>query len=785
MVLGLVVVCESFQAALKLPRIDYCFIFHSPHPLAIFAYTTTLDNTLTRRNSFLQTCPVLLRQLGSTDTLSSPAMVIYQNHPKDTSAYSAVVNPDFDEVGGASDVPPTILHTGAYRDGSQEKVDILNTGKSTIVYRSSRKQKSTNTKLSFTVVIILALLSLAVIIWLITHILTQRDGVFLEADIIGGSFTVTEAKLIDLVSSVLIAPLIIAVANFYIFSLIRCCTLDERSPKGGTASLETLIEVGGTDWGSYSPFKHYNLLKPSEPRLAMLSIVALSAALSFSLLSNVIAYEVTGTSTTNEQASLNYLYAAGVANSSSVNNTDSPIEVIHDAKPMVYPNMTTQQAKTFTTNLFQSLASLSDDPSKLLHKGAYINLNVSDSSLNNLPASLHVLLDVPQTNMTYKCEPSEIHNVSMGDNGASQLTLISINASSKSNSKSRPYFGRIRDLSSFLLGDFHKTYRKSRAQPLVAFSEQEVWLGMFEPQTINFGGVEVEKIDSPFGTVPKFTHNNTDFLLNAGYTAASDAGKDDDNDMRVLNFFGITCTIMQRNIYSLLSRVSNNSAGSTDWYIVQGSYNKSASPPDEDQIHRSILSDIQASFVFSQTIVAELTGEPVPGLGAALTQARGLWINEGDHDGGLLGVNFEKFADAFLFLEGEATVAAYQVAQESASNSTDMNPSFTVEARGHGEALYSITYVPWVLLAGLICIFLAAGLTLGLAACSFKTTTFRQGRILTSLRVAMDVGSALDQQSIKQSRHLDDGSLNGWAKKCRFRYKRQDGEVVLNQVEDS
>jgi len=64
------------------------------------------------------------------------------------------------------------------------------------------------------------------------------------------------------------------------------------------------------------------------------------------------------------------------------------------------------------------------------------------------------------------------------------------------------------------------------------------------------------------------------------------------------------------------------------------------------------------------------------------------------------------------------------------------------------EQRYTMIYVPWLLLAGLTALFLAALLTVLLAASLLNSEVFRKGRLLDPTRMVVDIGGLVEPETL-------------------------------------
>lgn len=146
---------------------------------------------------------------------------------------------------------------------------------------------------SIITVALIGITSLATACWLIAYIQTRskNERPYITAEIIGGRFSSTAAKLIDAAFSMLVAPAVIAIANWHMFKLARLSAVNEHRGRNSAVSMKVLVEVANTDWGSFSPLKFWTFARSKRPRVICLGAIAVLSALSFALLSNVVAYQ--------------------------------------------------------------------------------------------------------------------------------------------------------------------------------------------------------------------------------------------------------------------------------------------------------------------------------------------------------------------------------------------------------------------------------------------------------------------------------------------------------------
>ena len=118
------------------------------------------------------------------------------------------------------------------------------------------------TAFSTTIAAMFTLIAFALCVWIILRILSKHSS-WTAGSMIGsgGSFTQLQAKLLDLLSSSIITPLIMAIFNYCCFKTARTWAINEQTGRKHTISLQALVEVSTTDRGSYGPMKLFALLQ--------------------------------------------------------------------------------------------------------------------------------------------------------------------------------------------------------------------------------------------------------------------------------------------------------------------------------------------------------------------------------------------------------------------------------------------------------------------------------------------------------------------------------------------
>ncbi|KAM0413586.1 hypothetical protein ACHAPT_013638 [Fusarium lateritium] len=128
-------------------------------------------------------------------------------------------------------------------------------------------------------------------------------------------------------------------------------------------------------------------------------------------------------------------------------------------------------------------------------------------------------------------------------------------------------------------------------------------------------------------------------------------------------------------------------------------------------------------------------------------------------------------AKAITWLEAAMREAVYDIAP--GNHSEDMNSEVMVE--GNDEQLYTMTFVPWILLTGLLALGTASLMAIGLTLDFLRTPSLRNGRMLSPVRLMMDVSAVLDKHVFEQALTWDGDELDAWVKTVELRYEPEEG----------
>jgi len=219
--------------------------------------------------------------------------------------------------------------------------------------------------------------------WVIQRTIVQHKPFFTAAPL-GGRFTQLQAKAIDFVFGAVLVPLFMAVATFCWFHVSRTIAFDERDEaKQPPVSLQALVDLATTEAGSYNLFKLRTLATTRRPRFSLFGVLVLLAAISSTLLSNVIAYEAYHSPLIPRNVVMRLLNWNWLLGRS-------------DFEPNV------RLMNVLNRLSYQNASTLLDED------GAYTRPNLTEVSIASLVSSVVELEDVPAYRQTITCEPAKM-----------------------------------------------------------------------------------------------------------------------------------------------------------------------------------------------------------------------------------------------------------------------------------------------------------------------------------------------------------------------------------------
>ncbi|KAF4470190.1 hypothetical protein FALBO_2909 [Fusarium albosuccineum] len=346
-----------------------------------------------------------------------------------------------------------------------------------------------------------------------------------------------------------------------------------------------------------------------------------------------------------------------------------------------------------------------------------IRLNVAEQSYEKIASSAKRVFNVPAYQLNTTCKPSKIQDLEVlleGNTAEFHMNISSGQGPSSFQSRGHNWqlllAGRIDDA-------------KGLPHPSIAFGDEETWLGFFYISEETGDDLSLEYGDLEQST---FQANEEDFN-GTSWT-----------------FCGVTCTLEKVMGQATVNRKA--------WSIARFQPN---STTFQTERQTPILRELQTASIFDLAAMYE-----TPGIGAHIAQAA--------IPLGMLPDELPRVVAGFAWLEAEARNAVTDIAGVSAAE--DLDFEVVVEAV---EQLYAITYVPWILLTGLLALGTASLLAIGLALDFLQAPSLRNGRMLSPVQLIMDVGAALDKDEFEEAVLLERDELDAWVETVRLRYEAE------------
>jgi hypothetical protein len=217
------------------------------------------------------------------------------------------------------------------------------------------------------------------------------------------------------------------------------------------------MELASTDWGSYSPLKHWTFVRTRDPRLICLATVALPSALSFSFLTNATAYEAIGFNIANVTQKVETLYGL---------KDDAPSKVISG---IIYSAQDIELSAQLTRSLHNIPPEIGTTNTS--HQAV---LNVSSQSLSRISKSAKRLFNVPVYQLAASCKPADIRDFQVQFDSREE-SYAEFHIRIKIASKLADFKGRGRNMAPSMKGQLDIGV----ARPLVAFKDEKIWIGWF------------------------------------------------------------------------------------------------------------------------------------------------------------------------------------------------------------------------------------------------------------------------------------------------------------------
>ena len=574
---------------------------------------------------------------------------------------------------------------------------------------------------------------LALILWLAITYGAKNEVTSFSSARIGGKLTQPQAKVIDVICSVVLAPCLMAALNYIWFTCARVSVVNERHYTG--VPLATLATVSRSTRGSYWIGDLMSLLQGRTQKLSMLAVMVLLSAVANSTIAAIIAYEAYSTATSDATAgTLRYL-------------SDTVISRTTILAPINYDDLSTfdynvQQQSNITSQITGLLTGLSfTDATSNLDNEAYIGVNSTSTALTNISPNVTELSNIPGFRLTIDCQPDTPDNIQILQMGESTTVIdlfwdIKVEGGYEANIFTAPYPGQIADIS----GAYNEVYQ------FTAFLENstEVYLGLLYS---NFGLNISNIISSPYGDIHSLSVNMTSHSFSG--TKAT------------MSIWGLRCWLNRQDGLLNYTRTPT-----LTWNLSASSFST--------QVNTKVPSLLAP---WQTNINYRAPRSTVPGIGPALAlSASGKSALADAYND----TDFKIYALNYLYASGEAQRIAYEVAALNLSRNL---PQFFYNASGLvREQHYRMTYVPAFLITGLFCVFFVAVMVVAMTVSTAGTYSARSFRQVDLLRLLVDVSDGLHEEAkVLSDQGLGNDGIEKWAKSCNVKYYKTtvDGEVRI------
>ncbi|KAF2401716.1 hypothetical protein EJ06DRAFT_555371 [Trichodelitschia bisporula] len=567
---------------------------------------------------------------------------------------------------------------------------------------------------------------IAFIVWL--AISSRKNGEISSlSGTIGGRLTQTQAKAVDFICGAVLAPATVLLLNFYWFGNTLVTAVNE---KGSAVPLVTLVEASMTDSGSYSVLKLFNLVRSKTPRMLSLAALVLLSALTKTAFSNFIAYEA--------------YTDASIASTAKLRALNMPFRLSPLAGLSTNPyNYTRTQWLNFGS---QAVGMLNDvayySAADKLVDDTYVGINATQAALNSLPPEVVALQDVPGYRLSVDCRAVPPDTLGVTQMGGFRVAISAIL------DDGTLYIGDFPGQATVLTNSYNDNYS------FIGFNgKTSAYLGYMT----SFNLTRTNRTeDSPYGKITFKAYNMT----GQGKTDTGTGGFS--GTKTVMSSWGFRCQVFRQAGAHNLRRNPD-----LTWRLAGSTW-----PSSEAKVlHPLLLADWQTSLNYRAPGSFD-SATSQPGLAPAFFQGARICPKDADTPTGCPSsvVDYKLNVLNFLYAAGEMERIALEVLN---ANLTSNDGQFQVAGQ-RSTLFYRITYVPAILIVGLLSTFLAGVITLGFTFVSWRTVGFRLWRPVDSLRVIIDSAHSFrDDPTVQEMSGADTETLEEWATKFHVKYQAQ------------
>lgn len=601
---------------------------------------------------------------------------------------------------------------------------------------------------------LLPLLGLAV--WVVYMPEEHYDFTTLTGARLGGQFTQTQAKSIDFVCSALVAPLIMAAFNFVWFSCARVCVANEveaTSSKNGGISLQTLTTASSQSTGTYSPFAFWDLLQSRTWRMVSLGFITLASAIGTSALSNIIAYESFVDGVASESPyTLRLLYDPYITQNSQLLYSST---TLYD-----FSNGQQNLAGKNISTMFNDLTFV---PGELDGEGGYIGMNATTASMQAIDGSVASVNNIPGYRLTATCTPTKLmpnssfmvitsatgYTQFMIGTEMSAATRVALDFPDDTESyfSTYEYEGSIADV--FYDMTVHNQFLTFGSSSMAGEAANElITLVHFETDTLtNMSSLKSSTpLSTDYGILDPIYQEVSIPTASQGYESMST--------------YPLATYALQCSLHKQVGLLNFTRQADRTWLMASSIFDGETEP------YVSFLPDWNLKFTETRS---------------APPLADTIFSTAVENDLSDTTLNFTTAVDNIVFASGEVARIAYNVASLNISHD---QPDYFYNITGNiDQEFYRVTYVPALLLVGIVCIILCGSMTLILIMSVRKSMSWKMFRVLNTVRLVVDVlGGDLTQETAEFTRLAQAGSqeISDWATKYHVTYEKtfseQDGK---------
>lgn len=563
---------------------------------------------------------------------------------------------------------------------------------------------------------------IALVVWLVLTVPKGNPFTTFAGARIGGRLTQPQAKGIDIVCSALLAPGLMATLDYFWFACARVSAVTESHGEAVGIPLSALSTMSISSSGSYDIFHMNALRKGRTYRLGMLAGLILFSAIARSALTNIIAYEA--------YSEPKFMSTAGSLRrlTDLVVQRGTRLLTGSDATETAIFGYSIEQQSVIANRITGLLTGLSfANATSQLTEDACIHVNATTVSMSNIATNVSTLANVPGYRLTVDCTPDtpDIFSFFSSSESASKMTA-SWNVKVEGGYTSNTYAAGIPGPLTEIQNAYNEQY------PFAAFYEynaSQVFLSIVDS---GFGLLnDTATVPSAYGDLHTLSQNMT--------------GTKWTGTKQTMKIWGVRCWLNRQQGVLNLTRLP-----SMEWRIDNSSFSKTKTRVP------SYLAPWQTNLMY------RAPQSTVAGIGPALARSAAPL-------GSPQNIDFKTFALNYLYASAEAERAVFEVA--AMNSSRDLPEDFFNVAGMINEEHYRITYIPIVLLVGIIAMLLAALVVSAMAVYASNTVSARTFREVNALRLLVDGAGGLGPEiKVVADAGLANGEMERWAGECKVRY---------------